>query len=111
MRRIGDLQDGRYPISTCGNDEGDVVSETARWRAEVFVSLRPGVNDPQGLAVRDGLRRLGYEEVEDVRVGRYVQVWLRAPDVETAERRVAAMCEQLLANPVVEHYRFSIEPA
>ncbi|MCS7051296.1 MAG: phosphoribosylformylglycinamidine synthase subunit PurS, partial [Thermomicrobium sp.] len=43
------------------------VKETGRWRAEVFVSLRPSVNDPQGLAVRDGLRRLGYDEVEDVR--------------------------------------------
>ncbi len=87
------------------------MSETSRWRAEVYVSLRPGVNDPQGLAVRDGLRRLGYDEVDDVRVGRYVQVWLRAPDAETAERRVARMCEQLLANPVVEQYRFTVEPA
>ncbi|MCS7257708.1 MAG: phosphoribosylformylglycinamidine synthase subunit PurS [Thermomicrobium sp.] len=87
------------------------MSDTARWRAEVYVSLRPGVNDPQGLAVRDGLRRLGYDEVEEVRVGRFVQVWLTAPDAETAHRRVAAMCEQLLANPVVEQYRFTIEPA
>ncbi|MCS7246043.1 MAG: phosphoribosylformylglycinamidine synthase subunit PurS [Thermomicrobium sp.] len=87
------------------------MKETGRWRAEVFVSLRPSVNDPQGLAVRDGLRRLGYDEVEDVRVGRYVQLWLRAADAETAERRVASMCEQLLANPVVEDYRFVIEPA
>lgn len=87
------------------------MSCTTRWRAEVYVSLRPGVNDPQGLAVRDGLRRLGYDEVEDVRVGRFVQLWLSAPDAETAERRVAAMCEQLLANPVVEQYRFTVEPA
>lgn len=87
------------------------MSGAARWRAEVYVSLRPGVNDPQGLAVRDGLRRLGYDEVEDVRVGRYVQVWLRAPDAESAQRRVAQMCEQLLANPVVEQYRFVVEPA
>jgi phosphoribosylformylglycinamidine synthase len=69
------------------------------------------VNDPQGLAIRDGLRRLGYAEVEEVRVGRYVQVWLQAPDAATAEQRVAAMCEQLLANPVVEDYRFTVEPA
>jgi phosphoribosylformylglycinamidine synthase len=87
------------------------VNEGTRWRAEVFISLRPGVNDPQGLAVRDGLRRLGYTEVEDVRVGRYVQMWLRAPDRKTAEERVGLMCDQLLANPIVEQYRFSLEPA
>lgn len=86
------------------------MSEPRRWRAEVFVALRPGVNDPQGLAVRDGLRRLGYQEVEQVRVGRYIQVWLTAPSTEVAERRVSAMCEQLLANPVVEQYHFRIEP-
>lgn len=87
------------------------MSETKRWLAQVYVALRPGVNDPQGLAVRDGLRRLGYREVEDVRVGRYIQVWLHAPDVETAQAQVERMCEQLLANPVVESFRFTVEPA
>lgn len=79
-----------------------------RWRAEVFVSLKPVVNDPQGLAVRDGLHMLGYSEVNGVRAGKYIQVWLEATDRATAESRVTEMCEKLLANPVIEQYRFQI---
>lgn len=78
------------------------------WRADVYVALKPGVNDPQGLAVRDGLHRLGYDEVSQVRVGRYIQVWLEAPDEEAAAARVREMCERLLANPVIEEYRFQV---
>ncbi len=78
------------------------------WRADVYVALKPSVNDPQGLAVRDGLHRLGYDEVARVRVGRYIQVWLEAPDEATAATRVREMCERLLANPVIEEYRFQL---
>ena len=83
-----------------------------RWRADVFVSLKPAVNDPQGLAIRDGLHNLGYGEVESVRAGKYIQLWVEAPDAETAGRRIDAMCHQLLANPVIEQYTFTInEPS
>jgi len=78
------------------------------WRADVYVALKASVNDPQGLAVRDGLHRLGYEEVARVRVGRYIQVWLEAADEATAAARVREMCERLLANPVIEEYRFKV---
>ncbi len=84
------------------------MSSTQGWRADVYVALKPGVNDPQGLAVRDGLHRLGYDEVSQVRVGRYIQVWLEAPDETTAAARVREMCERLLANPVIEEYRFQV---
>jgi phosphoribosylformylglycinamidine synthase len=79
-----------------------------RWRAEVFVSLKPVVNDPQGLAIRDGLHMLGYDEVEAVRAGKYVQLWLDAGDRAEAETRVHEMCDRLLANPVIERYHFSL---
>lgn len=79
-----------------------------RWRAEVFVSLKPVVNDPQGLAVRDGLHQLGYGEVASVRAGKYIQVWLEAADRAAAETRLAEMCDKLLANPVIEQYRFAL---
>lgn len=82
-----------------------------RWRADVFVSLKPAVNDPQGLAIRDGLHHLGYREVESVRAGKFIQVWVDAPDAGSAVRRVEEMCRQLLANPVIEEYRFSVNPA
>jgi phosphoribosylformylglycinamidine synthase subunit PurS len=78
------------------------------WRVDVFVSLKPAVNDPQGLAIRDGLHMLGYNEVEDVRAGKYLQLELTAESSAEAEARVAEMCEKLLANTVIESYRFVV---
>ena len=78
--------------------------------ARVVVTLKPVVNDPQGLTVRSGLQRLGFDEVQDVRVGKYVEVRLRAEDENAARRRVTDMCRQLLANPVIEDVRFQVEP-
>jgi len=77
-------------------------------RAQIQVTLKPGVLDPQGVAVRQALASLGFDEVTDVRVGRYLDLHLAAPDEETARRRVAAMCDTLLANPVIERYDFAL---
>ncbi len=79
------------------------------WLARVHVTLKPVVNDPQGLAVMGGLHQLGYEGVESVRLGKYLEVRLRAPDQATAEAQVDEMCRRLLANPVIEDYRFAVE--
>lgn len=82
------------------------------WVAEVVVQLKPVVNDPQGLVVRDGLRRLGFGGVESVRVGKHIEVEVSAKDAEAARASVAAMCEQLLRNPVIEDYHIgSVRPA
>ena len=81
----------------------------ANFLARIYVSLKPTVNDPQGLTIADGLRSLGFDEVEGVRAGKYLEVRLRAPDETTASRRVDAMCDKLLANSVIEAYRFDIE--
>ena len=70
---------------------------------------RQEVLDPQGDAVRQGLVSLGYDEVSDVRVGRYVELELAAPTVDAASERVTAMCRQLLANEVIEDFSFEIE--
>lgn len=77
--------------------------------ARVFVTLKPTVNDPQGLTIRGGLHALGFSEVEDVRAGKYLEIRLAAPSREEAEARVAEMCRRLLANPVIEDFRFEIE--
>ena len=80
--------------------------------AKIHVTLKPGVNDPQGLAISGGLQQLGFAGVEGVRAGRYLEVQLDAADRGTAQRAVAQMCQQLLANPVIERYRFELaEPA
>lgn len=77
--------------------------------ARVYVTPRADVRDPQGDAVRDALRALGFHEVEDVRVGRYLEVSLGlGASGEAPAARVQAMCDALLANPVVEDARFEL---
>jgi phosphoribosylformylglycinamidine synthase len=77
--------------------------------ARIYVTLKPTVNDPQGLTIADGLRSLGFDEVESVRAGKYIEVRLEAVSAEAASQRVDAMCDKLLANPIIESYRFEIE--
>ena len=79
-----------------------------RWQANVLVTLKPVVNDPPGLAVRDGLHNLGYTSVKAVRSGKYLQVYLTADGREAAEAVVDSMCQRLLANPVIEDYTFDV---
>ena len=76
--------------------------------AKIHVTLKPGVNDPQGLAIAGGLHSLGFVGVHEVRAGRYLEVRLDAPDRSTAEQQVEEMCQRLLANPVIEAYRFEL---
>jgi len=77
--------------------------------ARVIVTPKPVVNDPQGITVRQGLATLGFGEVTDVRVGKYIEVTLDAGSEREARERVDAMCRQLLANHVIEDYRFDVE--
>jgi phosphoribosylformylglycinamidine synthase len=77
--------------------------------ARVIVVPKPVVNDPQGITVRQGLNALGFGEVADVRVGKYLEVRLDGGSAEDARRRVDEMCRQLLANQVIEDYRFDLE--
>ena len=77
--------------------------------ARIVVTPKPVVNDPQGITVRQGLATLGFREVSDVRVGKYIEVSLEAENEHQARQRIEAMCKQLLANHVIEDYRFEIE--
>ena len=78
-------------------------------RATVLVRPKPGILDPQGEAVRGSLGHLGFE-VAEVRVGRLVEVELEAADPESARAEVKRMCEQLLANPLIETFEIEIAP-
>ena len=78
-------------------------------RVKIFVCLKEGVLDPQGKAIERSLHTLGYKEVQDVRMGKYLEVELDAPSRQAAEERIREMCYRLLANPVIEDYRFEIE--
>jgi len=74
---------------------------------EVVVALKPVVNDPQGLVVRDGLHRLGFPQVRSVRVGKYLELEVEVDDEASVRVQVEAMCEQLLRNTVIEDSRIS----
>ena len=78
--------------------------------ARVIVTPKPVVNDPQGLTVKQGLGALGFTEVTDVRVGKYIEVNLEGSSEHEARRRVEEMCRQLLANHVIEDFHFDLEP-
>lgn len=77
-------------------------------RARVYVTLKPSVFDPQGRVVADALHTLGYDDVQDVRQGKFFEVELESADRAAAEARVAEMAAKLLANPVIESYRVEV---
>lgn len=79
------------------------------WLARIHVLLKPVVNDPQGQAIQGGLRSLGFASVSQVRAGKYFEILLDAADDEAARRAADEMCRKLLANPVIEDYRFEVE--
>ena len=79
--------------------------------ARVFVSLKPTVNDPEGQTIMGGLHSLGFSAVGSVRAGKYMEMRLDAESRQKAEEMVEEMCRRLLANPVIEDFRFDIEEA
>ena len=78
-------------------------------RVKIFVLLKTGVLDPQGKAIERALHTLGYTEVRDVRSGKYIEIEIDAASPAAAEARIREMCDKLLANPVIEDYRFEIQ--
>lgn len=81
------------------------------WIANITVMPKEGVNDPEGEAILGGLHALGHESVRTVRAGRMLHVRLTAPTAADAEASVRRMCDQLLANPVIESFTISLQPA
>ncbi|MFN7714482.1 MAG: phosphoribosylformylglycinamidine synthase subunit PurS [Pseudanabaenaceae cyanobacterium] len=80
-----------------------------KFKAQVYVTLRPSVLDPAGTAVQSALKHMDYH-VEGVRIGKYVELVVDAPDQDAASQQLDRVCDQLLANPVIENYRFDITP-
>jgi phosphoribosylformylglycinamidine synthase PurS subunit len=71
----------------------------------VYVTLKPSLLDSAGKTVAGSLQKLGYNEVNDVRVGKMIEMQLENP----TEDRIKEMCEKLLANPVIENYRYEVD--
>ena len=80
-------------------------------KAEIYITLKKTVADPQGLTIKHALDSLGYKEVEEVRIGKLVTLRLNINDKKEAEQRLNEMCKKLLANPIIEDYSFKIEEA
>ena len=76
--------------------------------AKIYITLKPTVNDPQGLTIKGALHNLGFTEVTSVRAGKYMEVKIEVDDQNKAQEQVDQMCKKLLANPVIENYRFEI---
>ena len=77
-------------------------------KARVHISLKPGVLDPQGKAIGNALKSLGFDRVGEVRQGKLIELELEDTDPAAARARVEEMCKQLLANPVIENYAIEI---
>jgi phosphoribosylformylglycinamidine synthase subunit PurS len=77
-------------------------------KARVHISLKPGVLDPQGKAIGNALKSLGFDGVDEVRQGKLIELELGDADPAAARARVEEMCKQLLANPVIENYAIEI---
>jgi phosphoribosylformylglycinamidine synthase PurS subunit len=77
-------------------------------KAKVYVTVKENVLDPQGNAVQGALHSMGFNEVGKVRIGKYMEMELDTNDRAEAEERIKAMCEKLLANTVVEDYRYEL---
>ena len=78
-------------------------------RARVFVTLKKSVFDPQGRTIAEALHSLGYENVEDVRQGKYFELDLATTEAARARTLAAEVADKLLANPVIESYRIEVD--
>lgn len=79
-----------------------------KYRAKIYVTLRPSVLDPAGTAVQSGLNHMGYDTVEQLRIGKYIELMLSSTDETSARQQLERMCNDLLANPVIENYRIEL---
>ena len=77
-------------------------------KAKVYVTLKKSVLDPQGKTVQHALSTMGFSEVKDVRMGKYIELDLGNIQKEQAETKIKTMCEKLLANTVIEEFKFEV---
>lgn len=77
-------------------------------KAKVYVTLKRSVLDPQGKAVQNALLTMGFNEVKNVRMGKYIEMELNESEKSKAEEKIKSMCEKLLANTVIEEYRYEV---
>lgn len=77
-------------------------------KAQIYITLKNGIHDPQGRAIQQSLQTLGFEGVQDVRMGKFLEVDLQEMKKDSAEKTINTMCQKLLANSVIEDFRYEI---
>ena len=77
-------------------------------KAKIHITLKSGILDPQGKAIEHALETLGFKNASNVRMGKYLELDLRETTQDRAEAEVKAMCEKLLANTIIEEYRYEL---
>ncbi len=77
-------------------------------KANVYVTLKEGVLDPQGDAVKKSLHVLNYTDVDELRIGKFIEIWLQSDDREKAQQELTEMSDKLMANPVIENFRVEL---
>jgi phosphoribosylformylglycinamidine synthase len=78
-------------------------------RAEIYITLKKTVVDPQGLVIKHALESLGFSGIASIRYGKIISMQLDLKDTKIAERQIEEMCKKLLANPIIEDYQFKIK--
>jgi len=78
-------------------------------KVKIYVTLKDGVLDPQGKTIRNALDKMGYRNLEDVRIGKYIEIEAKNGDKKKLSLEIDEICDKLLANPNIERYKFSIE--
>jgi len=79
------------------------------FKIKIYISLKEGVADPQGATIKHALDSLGYQGVEKVRVGKYLELKLNLQDGKKIEEQIEDMCKKILVNPVIENFEYKIE--
>ena len=77
--------------------------------AKIYITLKKDVLDPQGSVIANSLKSLGFNNIEDVRQGKYIEIKLDSENEESANKQINEMCEKLLANLVIEDYKVDID--
>ena len=77
-------------------------------KAKIYITLKDGIHDPKGRAIQQSLQTLGFTTAQDIRVGKFLEVELQDTEKESAESNIKSMCLKLLANTVIEDFRYEI---
>lgn len=79
------------------------------YNVKVYVTYKESILDPQGEAVRGAVHRMGFDEIEDIRIGKYFEIKVSDTADRSVEEVIETICDKLLANVVMENYRYEIE--